>query len=93
MSSSTLHDIQTRILPNAFPNRACKYIYSTPLEVAGSIPDEGTGFLNWPNPSGRTMALESTQPLTEMSTRNLPGVKGRPARTTDNLTAIRELIV
>jgi hypothetical protein len=25
----------------------------------------------WPNPSGRTMALGSTQPLTEMSTRNL----------------------
>jgi hypothetical protein len=30
-------------------------------------------FLNLPNPSGRTMALGSTQPLTEMSTRNLPG--------------------
>jgi hypothetical protein len=28
-------------------------------------------FSNLPNPSGRTMALESTQPLTEMSTRNL----------------------
>jgi hypothetical protein len=26
-----------------------------------------------------TMALGSTQPLTEMSTRNLPGGKGRPA--------------
>jgi hypothetical protein len=34
------------------------------------------------------MALESTQPLTEMSTRNLPGGKGRPARKADNLTAI-----
>jgi hypothetical protein len=35
---------------------------------------------NLPNPSGRTMALGSTQPLTEMSTRNLKketsGVKG-----------------
>jgi hypothetical protein len=29
----------------------------------------------------------STQPLTEMSTRNLPGGKGRPARGADNLTA------
>jgi hypothetical protein len=30
------------------------------------------GFLsNWPNSSGRIMALGSTQPLTEMSTRNL----------------------
>jgi hypothetical protein len=34
------------------------------------------------------MALESTQRLTEMSTRNIPGGKGRPARKTDNLTAI-----
>jgi hypothetical protein len=28
-------------------------------------------FLNWPNTSGSTMALGSTQPLTEMSTKNL----------------------
>jgi hypothetical protein len=39
------------------------------------------------------MALESTQPLTEISTRNLPGGKGRPARGADNLTAICESIV
>jgi hypothetical protein len=39
------------------------------------------------------MALGSTQPLTEMSTRNLPGGKGRPARKADNLTAIFEPIV
>jgi hypothetical protein len=40
------------------------------------------------------MVLGSTQPLTEMSTRNLPGGdKGRPARKADNLTAICELIV
>jgi hypothetical protein len=39
------------------------------------------------------MALGSTQPLTEMSTRNLPGGKGRPARKADNLTAICEAIV
>jgi hypothetical protein len=31
--------------------------------------------------------------LTEMSTRNLPGDKGRSARKADNLTAIRESIV
>jgi hypothetical protein len=36
------------------------------------------------------MALWSTQPVTEMSTRNLPGGKGRPARKADNLTAICE---
>jgi hypothetical protein len=36
------------------------------------VPDE-VDFFNLPNPSSRIMALESTQPLTEMSTRNLPG--------------------
>jgi hypothetical protein len=40
------------------------------------------------NPSSRTMALGSTQPLTKMSTRNLPGDKGRPVREADNLTAM-----
>jgi hypothetical protein len=35
--------------------------------------------------------LGSTQPLTEMSTSNLPGGKGRPAHKADNLTAICEL--
>jgi hypothetical protein len=54
-----------------------------------SIPDEVIEFFNWPNPSSRIMALGST--LTEMSTRNLPGGKGRPARKADNLTAIYEL--
>jgi hypothetical protein len=39
------------------------------------------------------MALESTQSLTEMSTRNLPGGKGRPGRKADNLTAICEMVV
>jgi hypothetical protein len=39
------------------------------------------------------MALGSTQPLTEMSARNLPGGKGRPAREADNLTATCEPIV
>jgi hypothetical protein len=39
------------------------------------------------------MALGSTQPITEMITRNLPEGKGRPAREADNLTAICEPIV
>jgi hypothetical protein len=34
-------------------------------------------FFKLPNPSRRTVALGSTQPLTEMSTKNLPGDKGR----------------
>jgi hypothetical protein len=61
--------------------------------VAGSIPDEVIGFFSWPNPSSQSMALGSTQPLMEMSTKNLPGGKGRPARKADNLTAICEPIV
>jgi hypothetical protein len=67
--------------------------YATSWKVASSIPDKVIGFLNWPNPSSHTMALESTQPLTEMSTRNLPGGKGQPAHEADNLTAIHEPIV
>jgi hypothetical protein len=39
------------------------------------------------------MDLGSTQPLTEMSTRNLPGGEERLTRKADNLTAICELIV
>jgi hypothetical protein len=38
-------------------------------------------------------SLGSTQPLTEMSTRILPGGKGRPARKADNFTTICEQIV
>jgi hypothetical protein len=67
-------------------------LYSTSRKVAGWIPD-AIGFFNWPNPSSRTMVLGSTQPLTEMSTRNLPGDNGRPARKADNLTANCEPIV
>jgi hypothetical protein len=39
------------------------------------------------------MVLGSTQPLTEMSTRNVPGGKGRQARKADSLAAIYEPIV
>jgi hypothetical protein len=53
-------------------------------KAAGSIPDVAIGFFDLPNPSSRTMALGSTQSLTEMSTWNLPGVKERPARKADN---------
>jgi hypothetical protein len=62
--------------------------------VAGSIPDEVIGFFfNLPNPCSHIMPLGSAQPLTEMSTRNLPGGKERPVRKADNLTAICEPIV
>jgi len=44
---------------------------ATSGDVAGTIPDGVTGIFHWPNPSGRIMALGSTQPPTEMSTRNI----------------------
>jgi hypothetical protein len=50
--------------------------YTASRKLAGSIPDEVTGFFSWSKPSSRTVALWSTQLLTEMSTRNRSGVKG-----------------
>ena len=46
---------------------------ATSWKVAGSISDGVIGIFHWHNPSGRTMALGPTQPLTEMSTRNVSG--------------------
>ena len=40
---------------------------ATNRKVAGSIPDGVIGIFYWHNPSDRTMALGSTQPLTEIS--------------------------
>jgi hypothetical protein len=59
---------------------------------AGRSPVRGRmrWIFNLPDPSSRTMALGSTQPLTEMSTRNLPGGKKWSARRADNLAAIYE---
>jgi hypothetical protein len=51
------------------------------------------GFFNLPKHSSRTMALGSSQPLTEMDTRNLPGGKGRPEHKDYNLTVNCEPIV
>ena len=49
---------------------------ATSRKVAGLIPDGVIGIFHWRNPSGRTMALGSTQPLTEISARNIScGVK------------------
>jgi hypothetical protein len=46
------------------------------------------------NPSSSAaLPLGSTQPLTDMKTRNLPGGKERSARKADNLTTICEQIV
>jgi hypothetical protein len=45
--------------------------FDTSRKVVGSIPDGATGIFHKHNPSGRAMALGSTQNLTEMSTRNI----------------------
>jgi hypothetical protein len=60
---------------------------ATNRQVAASIPDGVSGFFHWHNPVGCTMALGSTQPLTEMSTRNISwGAKGGRLLRADNLT-------
>jgi hypothetical protein len=67
--------------------------YVISRKAAGTISDEVSGLFNLLNPSNRTMALGISQPLTEMSTGNLPGSKVRPARKADTLNAISEPIV
>jgi len=44
---------------------------ATSRKVTGSIPDVVIGIFYRHNPFGCTMALRLTQPLTEMSTRNI----------------------
>jgi hypothetical protein len=62
--------------------------YATSRKVEDSVPDEVIWFFNWPNPSSRISVLGSSQPLTEISIRDLPEGKGRQACKADNLTAI-----
>jgi hypothetical protein len=57
------------------------------------VPMRWIFFPKLPKTFSLTTALGSTQSLTKMSTRNIPGGKGRPARKSDNLTAICEPIV
>jgi hypothetical protein len=54
----------------SWSNRDMSRVCATSRKVAGSIPDYVTGIFHWHTPSGRTMALGLSQPLTEMSTRN-----------------------
>jgi len=56
-------------------------------KINSSIPDDVIGIFHWHNPSSRTMALGSTQPITEMSTRKISwGGGSPPVRRADNLT-------
>jgi hypothetical protein len=50
------------------------------------------GFFSWPNPSSHIVTLQSTQPLTEMSTRNHPGGNGgRRVRLTTSVSFLSRL--
>jgi hypothetical protein len=55
----------------------------SPVRVPGEV-----DFFSLSNPSSSTVALVSTQPLKELSTRNVLWGKERPAHQADNLTAI-----
>jgi hypothetical protein len=89
--SKSLHSVP-RVLTGACGSVVGESLCCTSRNVAGSIPDDII-FSNSPNPSSCNMALGSPQPLTEMSTKNLPGGKQRPARKVYNITAICEPIV
>jgi hypothetical protein len=75
-------------IPGGTRWRSCLRHCSTSRNVAGSIPDGVIRNFHWHNPFGRTMALGSTQSLTEMSTRNISWGKRWPVRRADNLTTL-----
>jgi hypothetical protein len=61
--------------------RCCSWLRqcATSRKIATSIPNAVIGIFLWLNPSGRTMALGSTQPPTKMSTMDSSWRKRRPA--------------
>jgi hypothetical protein len=70
---STRHDQFEQLCVNERGHAVVQWLRhcATYRKDAGSIPDGVIGIFHLRNPPGRTMALESTQPLTEMSTRNI----------------------
>jgi hypothetical protein len=74
--TTRFHTIPSPTLPSPFTYRGHAVAQwlrhcATNRKVTGSIPDGVIGIFHWHNPSGRTMSLGSTQPLTEMSTRKI----------------------
>jgi hypothetical protein len=69
--------------------RYCSWLrhFITRCKVVSSISDKVIGFFKLPTPSSGTVALGSTQHPSEISTRNLPEGKERPALKAD-LTSI-----
>jgi hypothetical protein len=80
--------LQSLLEINFMPNGA----FGLFIYVEGDFLMKSVDFFNLPNTSGRTMALGSAQPLTELSIRNILGGKERPVCKAD-LTTIREPIV
>ena len=66
--------------------RICLRHCAARRKAACSIPDGIIGSFHWHDPSGRTMAVGSTQPLTEMSTRNISWGLRRSVPRADKLT-------
>ena len=66
---------------------------TTSWKVAGSIPDGVTVIFHWHNPSGCTMGLWLTLPLTEMRTSNISWGWRWPVHRADNLNNLHVPIV
>jgi hypothetical protein len=64
---STVSLLFVTILPYVILKHHC----ATSRKVAGWIADWVIGIIHWFNPFGRSMALDSTEPLTEVSTRSI----------------------
>jgi hypothetical protein len=83
MQIFTIHAVYTTtvhsLISNFFSLLLPEMHYAASRKVAVSSPDEVAVFFSWHNPSSLTMALGSTQPLAEMSTRNILEGKERPA--------------
>jgi len=62
-----------------------RWCCATSQKVSGSIPDEVIEIIHWLDPSGRTMALGSTQPLTETITKNISWGSRQPVCRAENL--------
>jgi len=79
MHNSVFFDLapcRFQVVPIFREARCSAYGWDTIRKVACSIPNGVFGIFQWHNPSGCPMALGSTHPLTEMSTRNTSWGKG-----------------
>ena len=73
VADSALGELRSELTADDDDARRLRHC-ATGRKVAGSIPDGVIGIFHVLNPFSRTMALGSTLPLTEMSTRDIsPG--------------------